>query len=158
MIPYFIFESCLESRCCCSVTQSCLTLCNPMDCSTPSPTPGVYSNSCPLSRWCHPTIWSFVAPFSSCLQSFPASGSFAMSQLFTSDGQSIGASASASASVLPMNIWVDFLQGGLVWSPCSPRDSQESSPAPQFISSVLSLLCGPTFTSIHDYWKKHRFD
>ena len=60
----------------------------------PSPTPGVYSNSCPLSRWCHPTISSSVVPFSSCLQSFAASGSFQMSQLFASGGQSIGASAS----------------------------------------------------------------
>ena len=67
----------------------------------PSPTPGVYSNSCPLSWWCHPTISSSAVPFSSCLQSFPASGSFPMSQLFTWDGQSIG--VSASASVLPMN-------------------------------------------------------
>ena len=66
----------------------------------PSPTPGVYSNSCPLSQWCHPTISSSVVPFSSCLQSFPASGSFPMSQFFASGGQSTG----ASASVLPMNI------------------------------------------------------
>ena len=68
----------------------------------PPPTSGVYPNSCPLSRWCHPTISSSVVPFSSCLQSFPASGSFQMSQLFTSGSQSIG--VSASASVLPMNI------------------------------------------------------
>ena len=67
----------------------------------PSPAPGVYPNSCPLSRWCHPTILSFVVPFSSCPQSFPASGSFQMSQLFTSGGQSIG--VSASTSFLPMN-------------------------------------------------------
>ena len=67
----------------------------------PSPTPGVYSNSCPSSRWCHPAISSFVVPFSSCPQSLPASGSFPMSQLFTSGGQSIG--VSALASVLPMN-------------------------------------------------------
>ena len=66
----------------------------------PSPTPGVYSNSCPLSRWCHPAI-SSVIPFSPCLQSLPASGSFPMSQLFAWDGQSIG--VSASTSVLPMN-------------------------------------------------------
>ena len=65
----------------------------------PSPTPAVYSNSCPLSRWCHPTISSSIIPFSSHLQSFPPSGSFQMSQFFTSDGQSIG--VSASASVLP---------------------------------------------------------
>ena len=67
----------------------------------PTPTPRVYPNSCPLSRWCHPAISSSVNPFSSCLQSFPASGSFQMSQLFTSSGQSI--EVSASASVLPMN-------------------------------------------------------
>ena len=67
-----------------------------------SPTPRVYSNSCPLSRWYHPTISSSVIPFSSCLQSFPASGSFPMSQFFTSSGQSIG--VSASSSVLPMTI------------------------------------------------------
>ena len=68
----------------------------------PSPSPGVYTKSCPLSRRCHPTISSSVVPFSSCLQSFPASGSFQMSQLFTSGCQSIG--ASASTPVLPMNI------------------------------------------------------
>ena len=89
-----------------SVAQSCLTLCNPMDCSTPglhpSPTPRVYPNSCPLSQWCHLTISSSVVPFYSCPQSFPALGSFKMSQLFTSDGQIIG--VSASTSVLPMNI------------------------------------------------------
>ena len=67
----------------------------------PSPTPGVYPNSCPSSRWCHPAIASFVIPFSSCPHSLPASGSFPMSQFFTSGGQSIG--VSASASVLPMN-------------------------------------------------------
>ena len=73
----------------------------------PSPTPGVYPNSCPLSRWCHPTTSSSVVPFSSCPQSLPASGSFQMSQLFASGGQSTG--VSASASVLPMST--------LVWSP-----------------------------------------
>ena len=65
----------------------------------PSPTPGVYPNSCPLNQWCHPAILSSVIPFSSCPQSFPASGSFQMSQLFASGGQSIG--VSASTSVLP---------------------------------------------------------
>ena len=68
----------------------------------PSPTPGACSNSCPSSQWCHPNISSSVIPFSSCLQSFPASGSFQMSQFITSDGQSVW--ASASASVLPVNI------------------------------------------------------
>ena len=88
------------------VVQSCLTLCDPMDCSMPGPlcpsqTPGVYSNFSPLSWWCHPTISSSLIPFS-CLQSFPASRSFPMSQFFASVGQSIG--VSASASVLSMNI------------------------------------------------------
>ena len=69
----------------------------------PSPTPGVYSNTCPLSRWCHPAISSSVVPFSSCPQSLPAAGSFPMSQLFTWGGQSIG--VSASASVLPTNTY-----------------------------------------------------
>ena len=73
----------------------------------PSPTPGACSNSCPLSQWCHPTILSFVIPFSSCLQSFPASGSFPVSQFFASGGQSIG----ASASVLSINIQDWFLLG-----------------------------------------------
>ena len=79
----------------------------------PSATPGVYSNWCPLSRWCHPTISSSVVPFSSGLQSFPASGSFQMSQLFASGGQNIG--VSASTSVLPMNIQRWFLLGWTGW-------------------------------------------
>ena len=78
----------------------------------PSPTHGVHPNSCPLSRWCHPTITSSVMPFSSCPQSFPASGSFQMSHLFTSGGQSIG--VSASASVLPMNTQ-DWFPLGWCW-------------------------------------------
>ena len=84
-----------------SVAQSYPTVCNPMDCRPPcpSPTPGVYSNSCALSWWCHPTTSSSVVPFSSHLQSFPASGSFPMSQFFASGGQSI--EVSALASVLP---------------------------------------------------------
>ena len=90
-----------------SVTHSCQNLCNPMDCSTPgfpcpSASPKACSNSCPSHRCCHPTISSSVIPFSSRLQSFPASGSFLMSRLFELGGQSIG--ASAAASVLPMNI------------------------------------------------------
>ena len=100
-----------------SVTRSCPTLYHPMDCKharppCPSPTPGVL-NSCPLSWWCHPTISSSVIPFSSCLQSFPASGSFPVSQLFTSGGQNIG--ISASASVLPMNLQDWFPLGWTGW-------------------------------------------
>src|SRR5574341_587059 len=79
----------------------------------PSPTPGVYSNSCPSSWGCHPTILSSIVPFSSCLQSFPALGSFQMSQFFASGGQSIG--VSASASVLPMNIQDRFPLGWTGW-------------------------------------------
>ena len=79
----------------------------------PSPTPRAYSNSCPLSRWCHPAISSSVVPFSSHLQSFPPSGFFPMSQFFTSGGQSNG--VSASASVLPMNIQDWFPLGLTVW-------------------------------------------
>ena len=79
----------------------------------PSPTPGVYSKACPSSQWCHPTISSSVIPFSSCLQSFPASGSFPVSQFFASDDQSI--EVSASASVLPMNIQDWFPLGWTGW-------------------------------------------
>ena len=79
----------------------------------PSPTPGVHSNSCPLSQWCHPTISSSVVPFSSCPKSFPASGSFPMSQFFASGGQSTG--VSASASVLSMNIQDWFPLGWTGW-------------------------------------------
>ena len=86
----------------------------------PSPTPRVHPNPCPLSRWCHPTISSSVVPFSSCPQSFPASGPFLMSQLFTSGGQSI--EVSASTSVLPMNThnwsclgWTDWLSLAVEW-------------------------------------------
>ena len=125
------------------------------------PSLGAYSNSCPLSHWCHPTVLSSVAPFF-CLQSFPAAGSFPMSRLFMSGGHSTG--DSASASVFPMNIsglfsfridWFDLLavQGTL-------RSLLQSSPA-QFESInslMLSLLYGPALTSIHDCWKNHSFD
>ena len=119
----------------------------------PSPTPEACSNSYPSSQWCHPAISSSVVPSSSCPQSLPASGSFQMSQFFTSGGPSVG----ASASVLPMT---DLLEDWLVWSPCSPRDCRESS-TPQFksiSSSVLSFLHSPTLTFIHDYWKNHSLD
>ena len=95
----------------------------------PSPTPIACSNSRPLSQWCHSTVSSSVIPFSSHLQSFPASGSFPMSQFFTSGGQNIG--VSASASVLTMNNQELFALGLTVLMSCSPRDSQESSPTPQ---------------------------
>ena len=106
-----------------------------------SPTPTACSNSCPSSQWCQPTISSSVAPFSSHLQSFSASGSFPMIQFFTSGSQSIG--VLALASVLPMNAQDWFPLGWTCWIFCSPRDSQESSPTPQFKSinsSALSFL------------------
>ena len=101
---------------------------------------------------------SSVVPFSSCPQSFPASGSYPVSWLFASDGQSVG--ASASTSVLPTNIQGWFPLGLTGWSPCSPRDSQKSSPAPHFksINSSAFSFYGPTLISIHDYWKSHSFD
>ena len=108
----------------------------------PSPTPRVYPNSCPLSRWCHPTISSSVIPFSSCPQSFPASGCFEISQLFTWGGQSIG--VSASASLLPKNTqdwsplgwtgWISLQSKGL-----SRVFSNTTIQKHQFFSSQLSL-------------------
>ena len=127
--------------------------------SCPQLSPGICSNSCPLSQWCHPTISSSVVPFSSCLQSFSASGSFPMSQLFASGGQSIG--AAASVSVLSVNIQGWFPLGWLLWSSYCPVDSQVSFPAPQCESinySALRLLCCSPLTSVHDYWKNHSFD
>ena len=125
----------------------------------PSPTPRACSNSCLSSRWYHPTILSSVIPFSSCLQSFSASGSFPMSQFFASSGQSIGVQLQHQSFQWIFRI--DFLYYWLVWSLCNLRDSQESSPTPQFksiSSSVLSFLCSPTLTSIHDYWENYSFD
>ena len=116
-----------------------------------SSTPGLYPNSCPLSRWCHLTISFSVEPFSSCLQSSPASGSFLMGQLFTSSGQSIG--ASASASVLAINIQDWFPLGLTGWISLQSKElSKESSSTPQFKSInslVFSFLCSPTLTFIH---------
>ena len=120
----------------------------------------VYSNSCPLIQRCHPTILSSIISFSSCLQSFPESGSLPMSQFFASGGQSIV--VSASAAVLPMNIQDWFPLGWTGWiSLLSKGLTRVSSPTPQFKSinsSVLSFLYGPTLTSIHDYWKNGSFD
>ena len=209
----------------------------------PSLSSWICSNSCSLSQWCHPTISSFGAPFSSCSQSFPASGSFPMSRLFASSSQSTGdlASVQFSCSVVSDSLWphglqysrlpcpsptpeptqthvhcirvaiqpsrplsspspsafnllqhqglfkwvsslhqmvkvlefqlqhqsfqltarTDLLKDALVGSPCSPRDSQEDSPTPQFKSinsSALSFLHSPTLTSIHDHWKNHSLD
>ena len=145
----------------CSVVSDSL---RPHGCSNTRPTcssatPRVYSNSCPLSQWCHPTISSSVVPYSSCLQSFQASGSFPMSQFFISGGQSIG--VSASASVLPMNIQNWFSLG---WTGCISLQSKglsrvfsNTTVQKHQLFSALSFLYGPTLTSIHDYWKNHSF-
>ena len=116
--------------------------------SCPSPSPKACSNSCPLSQWCHPTISSSVIPFSSCLQSFPASV-FSNESLLCIKWPKY---RSFSFSIIPSNkysglIFFFFFLDWLVGSPCCPRDSQKSSPTPQFKSinsSVLSLLYGST--------------
>ena len=152
---YLQFSSAQSSH---SVVSDCLSPHEPQHVRPPcpSPTPRVYPNSCPLSQWCHPTISSSVIPFS-CPQSFPASGSFQMSQLFTSAGWSIG--VSASTSVLPkysglISFWMDCLdlltvQGTL------------KSLLQHYSSKTSSLRCSafntPTLTSIHDYFKNHSF-
>ena len=120
---------------------------------------GVCANSCPLRRWSHPTVLSTVAPFSSLPQSFSASGSFPMTQLFVSHGQSVG--ASTSASVFPINIqgWFPLWLTGLI-SLLSKGLSRVFSNTTirnhQFLA--LSLLYGPALTSIHDYWKNQSFE
>ena len=117
----------------------------------PSPLPGIYSNSCPLNQWCHQTISSSVTLFSSYPQFFPASGSFPVSQLFTSGGQSTG----APASILSMNIqgWLTLGLNGLISLQSKAQPHLES-----INSSALGLLYGPTLVSKHDYRKNHSFD
>ena len=141
-----------------SVAQSCPTLCDPWTRPPcPSPTPGVHSNSRPSSRWCHPAISSSVVPFSSLLPSIRVFSNESVLHIRWPKY------CSFSFSITPFQ-WlfrVDFLQGGLVGSPRSPRDSQESSPIPQVktINSLLLIfLHSPTLTSIHDYWKNHSLD
>ena len=125
----------------------------------PSPTPGVCSNSCPSSWWCHLTISSSVVPFSSRLQSFPHQGLF---QWVSSSHQVVkGLEFQLQHQPFQWIFRTDFLWDWLVGSPCGPRDSQESSPTPQFKSinsSALSFLYTSTLTSIHDHWKNHSFD
>ena len=119
----------------------------------PSPSPGTCSNSCPLSWWCHPTILSSVVPFSYWLQSFLASGSFPLCQLFVSDGQKYW---SFSFSISPSNIYlgltglISLLSKGVSGVFCHTAVGKHQL--------VLSFLYGLTFTSIHDYWKNHSFD
>ena len=121
----------------------------------PPPIPRAFSNSCSLSQWCHPTILSSVIPFSSCLQSFPASGSFPMSWLFSSGGQSIG--ASVSASVLPVNVqgWFPLGLTGLIILISNGLSRVFSSTRILFGTQSFYGLILP---SIHSYWKNHSFD
>ena len=123
-----------------------------------SVSPGVCSDSCPLSQWCHPTISSSIIPFS-CLQSFQASRSSPVSQFFTSGGQVLQFQLQHQFFQWIFRIY--FLSDWLVGSPCSPKDSWECSLTPHFksINSLtLSFLYGPALTSMHDYWKNHSFD
>ena len=119
--------------------------------------PGVCSHSCPLSWWCHPTISSSVTPFS-CPQSFPASESFPVSWLFSSG---ISINTHKVLELQHQSFQLIFRIDFLVWSPCYPRDSQDSSPAPQF-ESINSLALSPfydsTLASIDDYSKNFSFD
>ena len=125
----------------------------------PSPSPRACSKSCPLSQWYHLTISSSVIPFSSCFQSFPASGSFSMSQFFTLGGQNIG--VSASASVLPVNIqdWFPLGLTGLFYLLAKGLSRIFSNTTAQNINSLaLSFHYTPTLTSIHVYWEKFSFE
>ena len=146
-----------------SVAQSCLTLLRPHELqharpSCPSPTSGVHSNSRPSSSWCQPVISSSVIPFSSCLQSFPASGSFQISQFFASGGQSIG--ALASASVLPVNSqdWSPLGLTGFILQFKGLSRVFSNITVQKLNSLALSFLYSPTLTSICNYWKNHSFD
>ena len=124
----------------------------------PTPSPRACSNSRPLSQWCHPTVSSSVIPFSSCLQSFPASGSFPVSQLFASGGQSIGASASASVLLMNIQDWFPLGLTGLISLLSKGLFRVFSSTTVQnhyFFST--SLPGGTTHTLIHDYRKNHTF-
>ena len=129
----------------------------------PSPSPRVCSNSCPLSRWCHPTF-SSVIPFSSCLQSFPASGSFLMSWLFASHGQSTWASASFSVNpskqcsglIAFRSDWFDLL--AVHRTPKSLLQHHSSKASVLQCSAFFMVHPYTTLTSVHDCWKNHIFD
>ena len=127
--------------------------------SCSSPSPGVHSDSLTSSPWCHTPISSSIVPVSSCPQSLPALELFQW--VNTSHEVAKLLEFHLQHHSFQRNPRVDLLQNGLVGSPCSPRDSQESSPTPQFksINSLaLSLLHSPTLTSLHDHWKNHSLD
>ena len=155
---YFIFSSFLFSR---SVVFDHVWPHEPQHprLPCPTPTPGAYPHSCLLSQWCHPTISSFAIPFFSCPQYFPASESFQVSQLFTSDGQNTG--ISASTSVLPMNTqdWSPLAWTGWISLQSKELSRVFSNSTVQNVNSLaLTFLYTPTLTSIQDYWKNHSPD
>ena len=146
-----------------SVTQSCPTLCDPMNCSTPGLP--VHHHLPEFTQTHVHRVGDAIQPSHPLLSPFPPATnpsqheSFPMSQLFAWGGQSTAVSALASFPPKKSQGW--SLQNGLVGSPCSPKDSQEFSPTPQFKSNnslVLSLLHSPTLTSIHDHRKNHSLD
>ena len=149
-----VFSGCLTVCCCCSVAKSYWTLqphgLQHFRLPCPSLSPRVCSNSCQLNQWCHPTISSSVAHFSY-PQYFSASGSFPVSWLFPSDGQSIG--ASASASILPMNIqgWFLLELTGLISLQSKGLSRPSIALQLESINSLVHSVHGPTLTSIHDY-------
>ena len=150
----------LQFSSCCLVVSNSLLLHWPQHARPPcpSPTPRAYSNSCPLSQWCHPTFSYSAVSFFSWIRSSPASGSIPMSQFFAPGWQSIGDSASTSHLLMKSQDWLPL---GLTGLNLQSKGSQESSPTPQFKSinsSVLSFFNGPTFTSIQDCWKNQTFD
>ena len=163
-ILWSIFSSAIDTVQFSSIAQLCPTLCDTMNHST-SGLPvhhQLLESTQTHVHWVGDAIQPFhplSSPSFSCPQSFPASGSFQMSQLFASVSQSIG--VSASTSVLPMNTQDWSPLGWTGWISLQPRDSQESCPTPQFKSInslVLSFLHSPTLTSIHDHWKNHSLD
>ena len=151
-------SGCLTIQFSCSVVSDSLQPHKPQH--TRHPTPRVYPNSRPLSRWCQSIISSSVVPISSHLHSFPASGSFQMSPVLCIRWPK---DWSFSFSISPSSKYSGLIsfKDGLAGSPCSLRDSQESSPTPQFksiSSSVAWLLYGPILISVQDYWKDHSLD
>ena len=158
----FLFKITCIAYCWCLVTKSCPALCDPMNCSTHGfpvlPYLLVCSDSCPLSWWCHPTISSSVIPFSSYLQSCPASWSCQVNWLFASSGQNFEASVSISPSV-NIQSWFPLGLTGLISLQSIGLSRVFSSTTVwkhQFFSAQPSN--GSTLISVHDYWKNHSFD
>ena len=151
----------LSPECCCfcSLTKSCLTLCDPMNARLPCPSLSsrVCSNSCSLSWWCHPTISSSVAPFSSCPQSF------LVNRVFSNESDlGIRWPMYWSFSISPLNEYSELISFRIDWFDLlAVQGTLKSPPAPQYKSInslMLILLYGSTLRSVHDYWRNHSFD